>query len=350
VPSSGWSASVESTTDGAINSTGQAAGALLSIWFCPLVVPPGATHNGAGDRCYDEVSNCVIGPNRCDSSSCYENNATCASGVSAGQGMVVFCDQTQPPGAIPNGAGMLCYNESKYCLLGPNACGARPVADAVVLGGSRSGAAQFGGIAFNGSPVLIGNLTASGTVASAANASVGCVTAWLYSETAFAVGVVTACPANGSLSSGAVLGEALGSVVGAPVYSDANVLGVVDPDGLGYLYSVHAITAPGGYTAPAGSIVGSVTMYANGTVESMTYGSMSCQVDYVTCSSGQAGPSINNWFCETDCACLAGGAAQAPRTRTADSPPPPLALCAQIRRARCPTALGSCATCRQRLA
>jgi hypothetical protein len=44
-------------------------------------------------------------------------------------------------------------------------------------------------------------------------------------------------------------------------------------------------TAPGGYTAPVGSIVGSVVMMYNatsgaGVVQSLTYGIVACQIDY----------------------------------------------------------------------
>jgi hypothetical protein len=286
----------------ALCSTGQAAGALSVNWFCSTVVPPGATHNGAGERCYDNVTTCANGPNRCDESSCNQNNATCSSGVSAGQGTVVFCDQTQPPGSIPNGAGMLCYNESSWCLLGPNACGVSPVPGAVVVGGTTlSNGTQLGGAAFNGTAVLVGTLSGNGSVLSVgSNAVVGCVTSLLYSEANFSVGLVTACPVNGSLLNATVLGESLGTSAGSPVYSGANMLAVVDPLGSGYLYSVFPATAPGGYTAPVGSIVGSVVMNSTGGVQSLTYGIVSCQLDYVTCSSGQAGPTSNNWFCETD--------------------------------------------------
>ena len=295
-------------------STGQAAGALSANWFCPAVVPLGATHNGAGERCYDSIANCASAPNRCDSSSCYMNNATCSSGISAGLGTVVFCDQTQPPGAIPNGAGMLCYNESSWCLLGPNACGVSSVPGAIVVGGATlSNGTQLGGAVFNGSAVLLGTLAGNGSVVRAGQGVVGCVSSLLYADTNFSVGLVTACPVNGSLVSGGIQGEALGTAVGAPVYNGSNLLGVVDPAGSGHLYSVKAVTAPGGYTAPPGSIVGSVVMNAtSGGVLSVFYGAVACQLDVVTCSSGQAGPAPNSWFCETDypAGSVANGAGQ----------------------------------------
>ena len=312
----GCGLNVPCTYDTATCSTGQAAGALSANWFCSAVVPPGATHNGAGERCYDTIANCSSGPNRCDASSCYQNNATCSSGVSAGQGTVVFCDQTQPPGAIPNGAGMLCYNESSWCLLGPNACGVSPVPGAVVVGGTtRSDGTQVGGAAFNGSAVLLGTLMGDGSVSNSSHAVVGCVTSMLYTDTNFSVGLVTACAVNGSVVNSTIFGESLGTAVGSPVYSGGNMLGVVDPGGSGYLYSVVPATAPGGYIAPVGSIVGSVVMnVTNGTgvVQSLSYGIVACQIDYVTCSSGQAGPTSNNWFCETDypMGSMANGAGQ----------------------------------------
>ena len=303
-------------------STGQAAGALSSNWFCPATVPPGAVHNGAGERCFDTALNCSSAPNQCDGNNsanhaltsplhCYPNNATCASGQAGGQGHVFFCDQTQPPGAIPNGAGQLCYNASSWCLLGPNACGASVWANATVLGGALLAGGQWGGAAFSGPAQVLGTLQASGNVTSG-GVVVGCVTAVLYSETNFSVAVVGA-----SCSSSAVLGEALGA--DHTVYSSANLLGLIDPAGPGaqpgihgtLLFSIAPITAPGGYVVPTGAIVGTVTV-VGGANFSVLYGSVSCQLDLVTCSSGQAGPTSNNWFCETDypAGSVANGAGQ----------------------------------------
>jgi hypothetical protein len=211
---------------------------------------------------------------------------------------------------------MLCYNESSWCLLGPNACGVSPVPGAVVVGGTtRSDGTQVGGAAFNGSAVLLGTLMGDGSVSNSSHAVVGCVTSMLYTDTNFSVGLVTACAVNGSVVNSTIFGESLGTAVGSPVYSGGNMLGVVDPGGSGYLYSVVPATAPGGYIAPVGSIVGSVVMnVTNGTgvVQSLSYGIVACQIDYVTCSSGQAGPTSNNWFCETDypMGSMANGAGQ----------------------------------------
>jgi len=318
--------------DTAACSTGQAAGALSSNWFCPATVPPGAVHNGAGcvaasswralrlltlpvcpcsERCYDSPQNCSSAPNQCDSNSsayvagtsplhCYENNATCASGQAGGQGRVYFCDQTQPPGAIPNAAGQLCYNESQYCMMGPNACGASVVAGASVLGGAVVDGAQYGGAVFIGAAQVLGLLQADGSVTNAGSV-VGCVTSLLFSDTNFSVAVVSA-----NCSNQTVVGEALDG--DHTVYSSGNLLGVIDPAGPGskagagngstLVYSIAPVVAPGGYVAPTGSIVGTVTL-ASGNF-SVVYGAISCQVDLVTCSSGQAGPTLHNWFCETD--------------------------------------------------
>jgi len=171
-----------------------------------------------------------------------------------------------------------------------------------VGGTTLSNGTQLGGAAFDGSAVTLGTLLANGSVVSSGGhpGVVGCVTSMLYTDTNFSVGLVTACPVNGSAVNATVLGESLGTAVGSPVYSGANMLGVVDPAGSGYLFSVVPATAPGGYTAPVGSIVGSVVMNASGSVQLLSYGIVACQMDYVTCSSGQAGPTSNNWFCETD--------------------------------------------------
>ena len=308
--------------DTATCSTGQAAGALSSNWFCPAVVPPGAVHNGAGERCYDSAYHCSNAPNQCDGNSdaynaltsplhCYENNATCASGQSGGQGHVFFCDQTQPPGSIPNGAGQLCYNQSSWCMLGPNACGASVQQGAIVLGGQLAAGGQWGGAAFSAPPTVLGTWQQNNSVTSRGGAVVGCVSSLLYSDTNFSVAVVTA-----NCSNLTVVGEALGA--NHTVYDSGSLLGLIDPAGPGaagnattLLFSIAPITAPGGSVAPAGAIVGTVTV-VGGTNFSVSYGAVSCQLDLVTCASGQAGPTSNNWFCETDypAGSVANGAGQ----------------------------------------
>jgi hypothetical protein len=288
-------ATVPCVVDQATCATGLAEWS-TNYYVCPLDVPTGAVPNGGGEYCYDTFRNCQAGPNACglDTPCEYDtatvqhgaggrgavcqlvlqrrgasrrrrttarasvatttsraalpapigatraratkNNATCSSGVSAGQGTVVFCDQTQPPGAIPNGAGMLCYNESSWCLLGPNACGVSPVPGAVVVGGTTlSDGTQLGGAAFNGSAVRLGTLSGERQCGEHERQRGGwvCHVACCTSDTNFSVGLATACPVNGSAVNATVLGESLGTAVGSPVYSGANMLGVVDPLGLG---------------------------------------------------------------------------------------------------------------------
>jgi len=53
---------------------------------------------------------CAIGPNACDNTTCVQDFSTCATGQAGGSGWAFTCPLSQPPGALPNGAGAYCYD------------------------------------------------------------------------------------------------------------------------------------------------------------------------------------------------------------------------------------------------
>ena len=145
----------------ALCSTGQAANS-GNNWICPATIPLGAVHNGAGERCYNTYANCSVGPNRCVTGTavdCVQANATCSTGEAGGVGYVWFCPQSVPPGAIPNGGGMLCYNTSTYCNNGPNGCGVGVVNFTVSGGAVYNGSVVVGVIGSDGSTIYSASFT-----------------------------------------------------------------------------------------------------------------------------------------------------------------------------------------------
>ena len=115
--------------DSATCATGQAAGPGVNAnWFCESVIPAGAVPDGAGALCFSTLHACAIGPNACDNTTCVLDFATCASGQAAGSGAAYTCPLSQPPGALPNAAGAYCYDTAAHCASGASsprgqACG-----------------------------------------------------------------------------------------------------------------------------------------------------------------------------------------------------------------------------------
>ena len=86
-------------------------------------MPFGSSPNGGGQLCYETAAACVSGPNSCGASEpCSLRVATCSTGAVSSLGWHYFCDSSMPFGAIPNGAGQLCFNSTDACLLAPNGC------------------------------------------------------------------------------------------------------------------------------------------------------------------------------------------------------------------------------------
>ena len=109
-------------------------------YYCELSTPTGAAPNGGGQvrakpsapdcrcppvvarltaphpappsqLCYDSPQNCTQGPNACGSSlPCTFDAATCATGIAGSLNIYnYYCESDNPPGAVPNMAGMFCY-------------------------------------------------------------------------------------------------------------------------------------------------------------------------------------------------------------------------------------------------
>ena len=119
-------ASVPCSEDVAVCSTG-AVSALGWYFFCDSAMPPGAVPNGGGLLCFDTVENCLLAPNGCSTSNgfpCAANAAICSTGLAGGTGRTVMCSQDVPSGAIANGAGQWCYDTLDHCAGGTNSCNA----------------------------------------------------------------------------------------------------------------------------------------------------------------------------------------------------------------------------------
>ena len=184
-----------------------------------------------------------------------------------------FCDQTQPPGATPNAAGMMCYNTSDFCLQGPNGCGGTSQPGGVVINGTVNSTSAIGGFAFSGAPVPV-----------------------LYSSLQAGRG---ACGFDGFMyysCSDNITATAL--VASGNTYNVSNLIGALDPAGSNFIFSLLPATTPGGFAVAVGDVVGQVTV-SGGVVTSIVSG-LYCQLDVVSCATGQAGPTSSNWFCETD--------------------------------------------------
>jgi len=187
---------------------------------------------------------------------------------------VYFCDQTQPPGATPDAAGMMCYNTSDFCLQGPNGCGGVPQLSGRVINGTVNTTAAIGGFAFSSLPVSV-------TLTSLQSGRGNCgFDGMMYYSCRDNV-TATALFANGQ------------------TYNVSNLIGAVDPAGSNFIYSLIPATTSGGFAVAVGDVVGQVIV-SGGFVSSIVAG-LYCQFDVVTCSTGQAGPMpSSNWFCETD--------------------------------------------------
>ena len=63
---------------------------------------------------------CTQGPNACSLlNPCKLDASTCATGQAAGPGVSAnwFCESVVPAGAVPDGAGALCYATLQVCHL-----------------------------------------------------------------------------------------------------------------------------------------------------------------------------------------------------------------------------------------
>jgi hypothetical protein len=182
------------------------------------------------------------------------NNATCSTGQAGGQGAVYFCDQTQPPGATPQGAGFLCYNTSNSCLQGPNGCGGSPQQGGRVVNGTVNATSYTGGFAFSSAPVAVPFPTLrSGGAACGFDG-------FLYYRCSDNV------TATALLASGVT-------------YNISNLLGALDPGGSNFIYSLIPANTAGGVVVSVGDVVGSVTV-SGGVVTIMA--GLYCQCVYPT--------------------------------------------------------------------
>ena len=102
----------------------------LRCRFCPADLPPGALPNGAGALCYNSSASCNVGPNACTfagSAGCTVELGTCSTGQAAvSSEHQWFCGTDNPPGALPAGSGALCYSTASACLTGARAPFGRP--------------------------------------------------------------------------------------------------------------------------------------------------------------------------------------------------------------------------------
>ena len=92
--------------------SGGAAGRRLT-WLAPWPLP--SPRNARVPR------SCTFGPNACDAMNpCAPNESICATGVAGSmQGThVSFCQADLPSNALPNGAGLLCYESIDACTNG----------------------------------------------------------------------------------------------------------------------------------------------------------------------------------------------------------------------------------------
>lgn len=91
--------------------------------MCPADTPASAAPTGAGLLCYDSEVDCMDGPNACGPQQpCSFNSSVCSSGATQGV-YQYFCALDLSPGALPNGAGLLCFASEALCEAGANPCG-----------------------------------------------------------------------------------------------------------------------------------------------------------------------------------------------------------------------------------
>ena len=110
------------SADAAACATGP-AGPLPVTFTCRASYPPGALPSGGGILCYDSYPNCVGGPNACGGDiTCVMDPSVCSTGMAGPSSNKYFCPKDLPPSSLPNGGGQLCYNSVGDCLNGPNYC------------------------------------------------------------------------------------------------------------------------------------------------------------------------------------------------------------------------------------
>lgn len=111
--------------------TGYASGATtLHSWYCENDIIRNSYPSGAGVSCYTSSQACANAPNICGPSNtpCWNSPSFCASGIAAGVPEATYvCPYDLPNGALPNGAGKLCYSsEAAWCAVFSEAPAAAP--------------------------------------------------------------------------------------------------------------------------------------------------------------------------------------------------------------------------------
>jgi len=94
-------------------------------WACVAQIPRGALPNSAGLFCFDSIANCHSAPNACSAVSgtpCTFDATLCSSGLALTSSNSFFCNLSMPRGASLAASGVLCYEDNETCLLGPNSC------------------------------------------------------------------------------------------------------------------------------------------------------------------------------------------------------------------------------------
>ena len=90
--------------------------AVSSNFWCPKDLPAGALPNGAGALCFDSAAHCLAANNNCgtpEGGPCKEDFATCATGIAAGALVPTnwFCENDVPSNGLAAGNGVYCYTD-----------------------------------------------------------------------------------------------------------------------------------------------------------------------------------------------------------------------------------------------
>lgn len=105
-------------------STGQAAADPLAVYLCSTDLSNQSLPNGAGQFCFATKDSCTNSPNACGPKvPCKLDTASCSTGVATQDNVTNwYCPADQPKGGVPSGSGEFCYDTALDCHNGPNGC------------------------------------------------------------------------------------------------------------------------------------------------------------------------------------------------------------------------------------
>ena len=269
---------VRCSQDTEICTTGQAGPLPAATFTCSGTYPPGSLPNGGGQLCYDSYADCVYGPNACnDTVPCVLDPATCSTGVAGPTKNNYFCPQDMPVNGLPNGGGQLCYASTNDCVQGPNFC-SDP--SSCVVDTDTCGTGMVGPTAknifcrFDQPQTLSASPTTPGSLPNAAGGNC------YFSQSSCLTGPNPCVGATECLADFTICSTGQAGPTAAWFFCQKDLAYGSLPDGGGELC----------YATPDACFDGPNPCGL----------SSPCALDLVVCSTGAAGPTANNWYCEAD--------------------------------------------------